>query len=145
MFLCALCGSNFKQMKNKIVYFTIAGLLLGYLNSHSQTSLNNYLIAVKSNNKALKTAQSYAYAQKMDAKTGIAPNDPEFEFGYFPGSTDALGTKKTIAFSQSIDFPSTYLHKNRISGKTQQLADIEFRKVEQHILLDAKKVWCNAI
>ncbi len=120
-------------------------MILTALNIQAQSSLNNYIAAVKSNNKTLQAAQNYNAAVKADAKTNLTPDNPEFEFGYFPGNTDAIGTKQVIGISQSLDFPSTYVYKNKISGKAQDIADLEYKKTEQQVLLGAWKTWCNMV
>ena len=132
-------------MKNKILYFTVTGLLFGYLNIQGQTSMSRYIESVSSNNKTLIASKNYATAKKTDAKTNLTPNNPEFEYGYFPGNSNEIGNKQTIGISQSVDFPTTYIYKNKMSGKTQELADVEFEKTEQLILLNAQKTWCNSV
>jgi outer membrane protein TolC len=131
----------------KYIIFTLTVLTLVLTNdpSNAQSSLTNYLDAVKMNNKSLQSANNYTEAVKMAAKTGLTPNNPEFEFGYFPGNTDAIGTKQVLGISQSLDFPSTYIYKNKISGKSQQIADLELQKIQQQTLLNASKVWSSVV
>jgi hypothetical protein len=129
----------------KYISIIVLLLVLANTNSFGQTSLANYLEAVKSNNKSLKSARDYTIGQKVEAKTNLNPDNPEFEFGYFPGNTDALGTKQVIGISQSLAFPSTYIYKNKIAGKSQEMADLEMQKTEQQVLLSAQKAWCSMV
>jgi len=135
---------KYKLMKNiRLILLLVFALCINFI--FAQSSLKPFLNAVKENNKMLIAAQKQTEALKIEAKTGLTPNNPEFEFGYFPGNTDAIGTKQTIGVSQSFDFPSTYIHKNNIAGKIKNAADLNYQITEQQILLKAVNTWCNSV
>ena len=99
----------------------------------SQISLMQFLEQVENNNKSIKAANEYALVKQLTAKTNINPENPEFEFGYFPGNTNEIGTKQVIGVSQTLEFPSTYIYKNRISEDAASLAMLDFKLFKQEV------------
>lgn len=128
-----------------IKHYIILFLLLVNFGTKAQNSVNDFLHSVSKNNKTLATAREYTKYHKFETKTGIAPENPEFEFGYFPGNSANIGTKKVIGISQSMEFPSSYIYKNKIAKTRQSLAEIEYQKLELEVLNNAKEVYNEAV
>ena len=130
-------------MQSKFIIISL--LLLLTVSSKSQTSLDLLFESVIKNNKTIKSYGLYNHWQKQATKVGLTPADPEVEFGYFPGNTDAIGTKKVFGITQSFNFPTTYVHKNKLAKQAALMADTELQKNSQKILLQTWKCWAKAI
>ncbi|MFC2137993.1 TolC family protein, partial [Bacteroidota bacterium] len=104
----------------------------------SQTDLSSFLYSVKENNKELITERHNLDAEKYNLKTGLMPDNPFIEYGHFPGNKSEIGVKKTLSVTQSFDFPTLYISNKTLSNKLINLAELEYRIIEQEILFDAK-------
>lgn len=126
-------------------YIASSFLFLFALSLNAQTSLDFLFESVLQNNKTIKSYGLYYKWQKQANQVGLTPDNPEVEFGYFPGNSDAIGTKKVFGISQTFDFPTAYIHKKKLAKQGIQIADKEFQKNSQKILLNTWKSWAKAI
>ena len=76
-----------------------------------QGSLKAVLDSIAVNNLQIKASSENRDAEVVLAKTGITPNDPTIDYGYFPGSNQEIGTKATLNVTQSFYFPTVYSRK----------------------------------
>lgn len=126
--------------------YMFAGLILAIaINIKAQTSLDLLFESIIQNNKTIKSYGLYNEWQKKATQVGLTPDNPEVEFGYFPGNSDAIGTKKIFGINQSFDFPTTYIHKKKLAKQSALIADSEFKKNSQNILINTWKCWVKAI
>ncbi|MFR9165740.1 MAG: TolC family protein [Dysgonomonas sp.] len=107
----------------------------------SQSSLQEILSKIETNNKTLKAAKQSAQVQKIDAHTGIYPSDINVDYEYLFGNKSSDYQRESeLTVSQGFDFPSAYFQKNKIAGLQSEQADIQFRIARQTILLEAKQL-----
>lgn len=125
-----------------IMMLTVSALLP---NAYSQQSLDSYLEAVRQNNKVIQSGNRYTEAKIMESKTGLTPSNPIFEFGYFPGNSDPMGTKKVMGVSQQFEFPTTYIQRKQVWNQETKLLETELLHQKQQVMLEAWKTWCNAV
>jgi len=111
----------------------------------AQPSLDTLISYIETNNPTLKAAQSLLETQKLDARTGLAPSNPEVEFGYMWGNPTELGTRVDFSVMQTIDFPTAYVSRSKLSKISQTQADLQFLAGHQEILLQAHKVWISRV
>lgn len=104
----------------------------------SQGSLDNILIQVETNNKALKSNQKLQEANQAEFKTGLTPYDPVLEYDYMWGSPAGAGNQRDFSLTQRFDFPSVYKRKNRLSDYQIIQSDLQKQVFRQDILLEAK-------
>jgi len=113
------------------------------LNLQAQSDLKEILQAVETNNLSLKAQTNYIESQKIGYKTEMNLANPEIE--YEKNFSDSDGNPYEILISQDFDFPTVYLHKNKIKkAKTANLNNL-LQQSRQDILLSAKKVCLNLI
>lgn len=77
-------------------------------------------------------------AKKAEARTGITPPDPFVNFGFMPGNTEEIGTKRTWSVTQSFSFPTKYILRNKLSRSSIALAEKEFNLGVLNTMLNAK-------
>ncbi|MFC2086199.1 TolC family protein [Bacteroidota bacterium] len=124
-------------MKFNILTF---GLIIVAFFAQSQNNIDGYLQAVALNNTGIKAAKQNLEAQTAGYKTNIAPANPEIEYGYFPGNTDAIGVKEVFSISQSFEFPTVYTNKISLRKKQTALAENYFDAYKMETLFNAKQL-----
>lgn len=129
---------------NRKHIFIIALIALS-LTAQGQTSLDKYLEMVVANNQSIKTNNLVFQYKSEQAKTGNTPDNPEINYGYFPGNSDALGVKEVFEVSQKFDFPTSYIHKSKMATQNANIANEAYRLASQEILLNAWECWALAI
>ena len=113
------------------------------LNVQAQSDLKEILQTVETNNLSLKAQNNYIESQKIGFKTELNLANPEIE--YEKNFSDADGNPYEILISQDFDFPTVYLHKNKIKkAKTANLDNL-MQQSRQDILLTAKTACLNLI
>jgi hypothetical protein len=98
--------------------------------------VSGFLKQVSENNPEILAFQKLLEAKKFEARTGLAPSDPFVSFGYMPGNTADIGTKKIWSVNQSFSFPTKYLLQRKISRGNIILAEQEFNLGKLMTLLD---------
>jgi outer membrane protein TolC len=111
----------------------------------AQTDLETFLKSVENNNLKLKSFKALTEAQKLDAKTGLTPENPEVEYEHRPGNVPAMGTMTSMKVSQKLDFPTVYAQKNKLSKLQQEQAEREFQAERLSILGEAAELFIQRI
>ena len=115
-------------------------ILFSFITTHAwpQSGVEAFLNQVEEKNKELNSARQLFEAEKTGFQTGLAPDNPTIEYGYFPGNNDVIGTKTTFGISQSFDFPTVYQVKKKLANSQQKLSGYEYQLFRQDLLLRAK-------
>lgn len=92
---------------------------------------------IERNSTALAACSRVNEAQKIGSRTGLAPENPEIEFGYLPGIHG--GARKDIGISQSLDFPTLYSKKGKLADAQDISADWQLRSQRMDLLLRAEQ------
>jgi outer membrane protein TolC len=111
----------------------------------AQPSLQDFLQRIETHNKTLQAAKEYTQMQQLAARTELNPGNPEVEFGYFPGNSDAIGTKQVLGVTQSLEFPTTYVHKYRMANHQVRFQSLNYQLTRQQLLLSAAETWCQLV
>ncbi len=130
---------------NFALIITLMCLAALNLNVSGQISVDNVLSEIEKNNSSLAAIRKNADAEKMGNMTGLNPDNPAVEFNYLWGSPDATGNRTDLRISQSLDFPSAYIYRNRISELKNSQAELEYLKQKKSILLEARLVCIDLI
>jgi outer membrane protein TolC len=105
-------------------------------NLYSQ-ELMDFLQMVEEGNRGLISAARLTEAENLHAKTGLWPDNPEIEYGYFPASGSQPGRKEAYSISQSFDFPTSYSTRNKRSDVLVLKNEYNFLSYRQTLLRDA--------
>lgn len=124
-------------MKTKRIYIIINVLMIIQISVYGQ-DIAGYLKQVHENNPEIIAFRKLLEARKYELRTGITPPDPFISFGYMPGNTPDIGTKKTWSVTQSFSFPTKYLLRNRISNSNLVLAEQAYNLGMLNKILEAK-------
>ncbi len=118
----------------KLVLALVMGLFFVYP-LQGQEDLKNVLNEILSNNQQLKAIQKETDRMKAEAKIGIAPADPEIEYGYMWGKPTVTGNKKDFSISQNLDFPTVYANKIKLGKLKVAYADTYFFNEKQKVIV----------
>jgi outer membrane protein TolC len=99
----------------------------------AQPSLKAVLDSITVNNLQIKASLQNRDAEVVLANTGLTPNDPQVDYGYFPGDNSVIGTKSTFNVTQSFYFPAVYSRKktgaNLSAGKSGEIHLLKLRQI----------------
>jgi len=122
-------------MKVKIILSSIVALFI--TNTSIAQSYEELLQIITNNNLEIKANERLQEADSYNYKTGLNPDDPQIEYGYYPGSIEEIGTKTTLDITQTLEFPTAYSYKRKISDNRNDIAGYQNKDLKQHLLLEA--------
>ena len=127
--------------------YLIIGLILFALplGLSAQKSVDDILIQIEKNNTTLSALRKSIDAQKVGNKTGIFLQNPEVEFNYLWGNPSSIGNRTDFSIRQSFDFPTAYKFKNQISNSKNEQTELEYRKQQKELLLQARNICIDLI
>ena len=130
-------------MKRIIIISSVLLALTGGV--QAQNGIDQVLRNIETNNKGLQANAQLIASQKLEAKTENNLADPTLSYAHLWGAKDKNETIGELVISQSFDFPSLYVTRNKLnrlkSGAFDSQADI-FR---QDMLLQAKEICLDII
>jgi outer membrane protein TolC len=103
----------------------------------SQNAIESVLNEIEKNNTTLSALQKSMEAKQLENKTNIYLQNPEVEFNYLWGN-DVIGNRKDFSATQAFDFPTTYKHKKEISNIKNEQVELEYKKQQKDLLLEAR-------
>lgn len=111
----------------------------------AQTSIERVLQSVETNNKELQANSQLTAARKLEAKLDNNLSDPSVSYVHQYGNKDGMGIQGELVASQSFDFPSVYVQKNKLTRAKAGSLDRQHAEVRQQILLQAKEVCLDLV
>lgn len=123
-------------------------LFLSILSTDAQ-DFSGILNSIEKNSTYLLAQKAETDATNKDLRIQTALDAPEVGFNYLFGNGD-LGSRKDLSISQSFDFPTTIIQRNKFVREQQRVATLSFLSKRQQLLLAARKlcievVYCNAM
>lgn len=100
---------------------------------------------IEQNSITLQALQQQMEADKLQNKTGLTPDNPEVEFGYLWGNPATIGNRKDVSVSQSFDFPTSYVHRSKLSDLQNSSVEYRYRSERMQLLLSAKQLCIELI
>ena len=114
-------------------------------NIGAQNNMADILASIETNNPELKAGTQIVLSQKAEVSSQNTLEDPNFEFEHLWGADNAKDRKYDISVSQSFDFPSLYVQRNKIGNLKRTLYDGQQAVLRQQILLQAKELCLQVI
>lgn len=114
-------------------------MLLGTLSTRAQSSVDEVLKSIESNNKSLQANLKMTDAQKLEAQTGKFLANPSVEWEQMWGNRNNPGSEYTLTVKQSLDFPTTYTNKNKLATLKSNTIGLQSAAYRQQLLLTAKQ------
>ncbi|MGL4363841.1 MAG: TolC family protein [Bacteroidales bacterium] len=122
---------------------TIISILFSVIVFHqimAQMDYKNILAEIETNSTMLGALKHQMEADKLAYRTGIYLANPEVEFNYLWGNTPNIGNRQDINISQTFDFPSVYLLRNRVADMQNQNIELLYKAERINLLLSAKQL-----
>src|SRR5687768_13716062 len=104
----------------------------------AQSSIENALKQIETNNKSLHSNSRYWEARRAEFGTGLTPYDPQVEYDYLPGSPADAGIQKDFSVTQRLDFPTAYKRKRSLAKEQVAQTRLQQSAYRQDVLLEAK-------
>ena len=126
-------------------YMIITVLAISALTVAAQTSIDEVLRSVETNNKELQANRQMITARKLEARLDNNLPDPSVSYTHQYGNKEGMGMQGELVASQSFDFPSVYVQKNKLSKAKGVGFDRQGAEVRQQILLQAKEICLDLV
>ena len=120
-------------------------MLLGSLTTRAQSSIDQVLRSIETNNKSLQANTKMTDAQKLEAQTGKFLANPSVEWEQMWGNRNNPGSEYTLTVKQSLDFPTTYSNKNKLANLKANTIVFQSAAYRQQLLLNAKQTCIEII
>ena len=120
-------------------------MLLGTLTTRAQSSIDQVLRNIETNNKSLQANTKMTDAQKLEAQTGKFLANPSVEWEQMWGNRNNPGSEYTLTVKQSLDFPTTYSNKNKLANLKANTIGFQSAAYRLQLLLNAKQTCIEII
>mgnify|MGYP004665323263 FL=1 len=129
-------------MKQYIIY-TVFSLLA--FSASAQTSIDEVLRQIETNNKELRANAQLVTAQKLQARMENNLPDPSVSYSHLYGNQEGMGFQGEFIASQDFEFPTAYIEGNKLRKAKSVNLDHQFAETRQQILLSAKELCLDLI
>lgn len=130
-------------MKKK--YILLMALAAATCSAWGQNSIDAVLRSVETNNKDLQANSQLTVSKKLEARLDNNLPDPSVSYVHQYGNREGMGMQGELVASQSFDFPSVYVQKNKLSQSKAVSYDHQGAEFRQQILLQAKEVCLDLV
>ena len=130
---------------NTYKLYILGLMLLGTLTTRAQSSIDQVLRSIETNNKSLQANTKMTDAQKLEAQTGKFLANPSVEWEQMWGNRNNPGSEYTLTVKQSLDFPTTYSNKNKLANLKANTIGFQSAAYRQQLLLNAKQTCIEII
>ena len=129
-------------MKQFIVITLLASAALSV---NGQNSIDAVLRSIEANNKELQANNQLTVSKKLEAKLDNNLPDPSVSYVHQYGNREGMAIQGELVASQSFDFPSVYVQKNKLSKSKAASFDRQGAEFRQQILLQAKEICLDLV
>ena len=129
-------------MKQFIVITLLASAALSV---NGQNSIDAVLRSIEANNKELQANNQLTVSKKLEAKLDNNLPDPSVSYVHQYGNREGMGIQGELVASQSFDFPSVYVQKNKLAKSKATSFDRQGAEFRQQILLQAKEICLDLV
>lgn len=121
-------------------FLIIAFLAVGISMANGQSTIVRILNEIETNNLTLQARASLSEAEALEARVGNSLPDPEVEYEHVWGSPKELGKQGEFAATQSFDFPSAYVARNKLARLRGRQYSSEYALYRQEVLMEAQNL-----
>ncbi len=129
----------------RIIFISAAFLLFCAGRTQAQNGIEQVLRSIEANNKELQANAQLLTSQKLEAKTDNNLPDPSLSYSHLWGAKDKDETIGELVVSQSFDFPSLYVTRNKLNRLKAGAFDSQASVFRQNILLQAQELCLDII
>lgn len=129
-------------MKRFIIIATLASAVFSV---NGQNSIDAVLRSVEANNKELQANSQLTVSKKLEAKLDNNLADPSVSYVHQYGNREGMGFQGELVASQSFDFPSVYVQRNKLAKSKAVSYDSQGAEFRQQILLQAKELCLDLV
>lgn len=129
-------------MKQFIVITLLASAALSV---NGQNSIDAVLRSIEANNKELQANNQLTVSKKLEAKLDNNLPDPSVSYVHQYGNREGMGIQGELVASQSFDFPSVYVQKNKLAKSKAASFDRQGAEFRLQILLQAKEICLDLV
>lgn len=126
-------------------YIILMALAAAACSAWGQNSIDAVLRSVEANNKDLQANSQLTVSKKLEARLDNNLPDPSVSYVHQYGNREGMGIQGELVASQSFDFPSVYVQKNKLSQSKAVSYDHQGAEFRQQILLQAKEVCLDLV
>lgn len=126
-------------------YSILAAFLVWIVPVAAQTSIDRVLQSIEANNKELQANAQLVIAQKLQAKMENNLPDPTVSYSHQYGNKEGMGFQGELIASQSFDFPTAYVERNKLTKAKSMNLDYQQAEMRQQILLQAKEICLDLV
>ena len=128
-----------------IQFIVITLLASAALSVNGQNSIDAVLRSIEANNKELQANNQLTVSKKLEAKLDNNLPDPSVSYVHQYGNREGMGIQGELVASQSFDFPSVYVQKNKLAKSKAASFDRQGAEFRQQILLQAKEICLDLV
>ena len=110
----------------------------------AQTSTETILRQIEANNPQLKAAAAEADAEKIENRSRVLLENPEFEFNYLWGA-DGIGNRRDFRVTQAFDVATLTGMKSRQVAGQNEMSALRYKSERLNVLLEAKHACIDLI
>jgi outer membrane protein TolC len=121
---------------NKAILFVVMAGCAALV--QAQDGVERVVAQVEKNNTTLQALAQHVKADKLGARVGVFPENPELGFGFLKGRPASLGRRRDFSVTQLLDFPLAYFQKQRLAGERGRQLDWEWQKRRRELLLETR-------
>lgn len=125
--------------------YIILALASASLSLYGQTSVDQVLQSIEANNKELQANAQLTTARKLEARLDNNLPDPSVTYAHQYGNKEGLGIQGELVASQSFDFPSVYVQKNKLTKTKAVGLDRQQAEFRQQVLLQAQEICLDLV
>ena len=129
-------------MKQFIIIATLASAVFSV---NGQNSIDAVLRSVEANNKELQANSQLTVSKKLEARLDNNLPDPSVSYVHQYGNREGMGIQGELVASQSFDFPSVYVQKNKKAKSKSASYEKKGAELRQQIQLQAKVLWLDLV
>lgn len=111
----------------------------------AQSDLQIILKQIEANNPEIQANQKLMEAQVWDTKSSNNLDNPTVSYAHVWDSKNKSETESELEITQGFEFPTAYIHRNKVNKRKIKALEATFLSQRQNILLQAKEVCLDLI